>query len=161
VAFIGAFGKTKNWAQGWTLASRLGLLASGTAGDYTGIVPAVGTNAVNVTVALDCDSSYNGIKADYYLYLDAGTLGKYYYDAAKTSSPLSSRWVRYTTTEPKPSLGNSALGSLGTMGVLEKSVLPAGTYTVTLAIDLAVNTPAAADKIDEMSTFSKSFTFTK
>jgi hypothetical protein len=76
VNFIGAFGKTKNWAQGWSLASRLGLIANATAGDYTGVVPGIRVNGAQVEVKLDGDV-YQGIPADLYVIFET-TPGTFY-----------------------------------------------------------------------------------
>ncbi len=76
VNFVGAFGGTKNWAAGWTLASRLGLLTGGTAADYTGVEPGLRLNGSNVEVKLD-GCVYQGIPADLYVIFET-TPGNYW-----------------------------------------------------------------------------------
>jgi hypothetical protein len=161
VAFIGAFGNAKNWAKNWTLASRLGLLTGGSAAaEYTGIVPNVSKNATDVLASLSVDN-YAGIKADWYLFLDATGVGAGFwkYDPAVPAPGLPWSYCGMTLSTVTPSLANSPLSNdFTTPGpVLPLSVLPAGSYTVTLATDLMPGNGT----IDAMKTFSKSFTFTK
>ena len=130
VAFIGAFGNGKNWAAGWTLASRLGELTGGTAADYTGLVPGLRINAGNVEASLAADN-YAGIPADFYLLVDGGVYGWFRFDVA------SSSWVPFNLAAPVPSLGNAPIGDIGWTPVLAVSALPAGqTYPVYFGIDV-------------------------
>jgi hypothetical protein len=159
VAFIGAFGNANNWAKDWTLVSRLGMLTGGTAADNTGIVPNVSKGATDVLASLSVDN-YVGIAADWYLYLDATGVGAGFwkYDPTVPAPGLPWSYCGTTLSTVTPSLPNAPLSNAFTSPapVLPLSVLPAGTYTATLAIDLA---PGGG--IDAMKTFSKSVTFTK
>lgn len=138
VNFIGAFGKTKNWALGWTVASRLGLITGGTAGDYAGVVPQVRIDGTNVQVNLTCDN-YVGIKADWYILVDGGSLGWFRYNLA------TSTWVAMNIAAPVPSLANSALGDLSWLTIIPTTSLPAGhTYNIFFVID----TQPANNKLD-------------
>ena len=131
VAFIGAFGKTKNWAQGWTLASRFGMIANATAGDYVGCIPEVRVNAGNVEAKLTSDV-YAGITADAYLLLDGGAYGWFRFDVASNS------WQPMNIAAPVPSAANFVIGDIAWTPILATSVLPAGqNYPVFFAIDLA------------------------
>jgi len=130
VNFVGAFGKGKNWAAGWTLASRLGLITGGTPGDYVGVIPEVRTNAGNIEVKLTTDV-YAGINADAYLLVDGGPYGWYRYDVASNS------WKPFNPAAPVPSLANFALSDVAWTPVLAVSALPAGrTYPVYFGIDM-------------------------
>jgi hypothetical protein len=130
VAFIGAFGNTKNWALGWTLASRLGELTGGTAGNYAGCVPEVRINAGNVEAKLTSDV-YAGITADAYLLVDGGSFGWFRFDVASNS------WVPFNLAAPVPSAANFVIGDVAWTPILATSSLPAGqTYPVYFAIDV-------------------------
>lgn len=130
VSFIGAFGKTKNWAKDWTLASRLGLLTGGVAGDYTGVVPACRNSSGNLQIKLDSDI-YAGIKADWYVLLDGGPYGWFRWAAA------SNTWVPVNIAAPTPSFANADLGTVAWTTVLPVSVLPTGrSYNMFFAIDM-------------------------
>lgn len=130
VNFIGAFGMSNNWAKGWTLASRLGELTGGTAGDYTGVVPACRNNAGNLQIQLAPDI-YAGIKADWYVLLDGGPYGWFRWVAA------SNTWVPVNIAAPIPSFANANLGTVAWTTVLPVSVLPAGrSYNMFFAIDM-------------------------
>jgi hypothetical protein len=130
VAFMGAFGKDKNWAAGWTLASRLGLVTGGTAGDYTGIVPQVRINGGAVEVKLAAEN-YSAITADVYIVIDAKAQGwKYFnYTPATPGYGTVMPWNFVAVTL------NGWLGDVNWSPITAVAGLPSGS-TVYFGIDL-------------------------
>jgi hypothetical protein len=130
VGFIGAFGKDKNWAAGWTLASRLGLLTGGTAGDHTGIVPELRVNGGALEVKLGADD-YAGITGDVYILLDTPTGWQYFNHNAGTpgyNTMMPYDWTSVTI--------NGWLGSVDWSPITSVTSLPAGTTHVYFGVDL-------------------------
>jgi hypothetical protein len=130
VAFIGAFGKDKNWAAGWTLVSRLGLVTGGTAGDYTGIVPELRINGGAIEVKLGA-ADYAQITGDVYIVIDAKAQGwKYFnYKAGTPGYATLMPWNFAAVTL------NGWLGDVAWSPITSVAGLPSGS-TVYFGVDL-------------------------
>jgi hypothetical protein len=131
VNFFGAFGKTKNWALGWTLASRFSLLVGGVQGDYTGVVPGIQLSGANVQVKLDGDV-YQGIPADLYVIFET-TPGRFY--ILPTLNANAVLWNGAQTTATSFPLPGSTPG-IGWTTVCTTANVPAGTTRAYFVVDM-------------------------
>lgn len=138
VHFAGAMAG-KNWAAGWTLASRLGLLDNTTTyGEYTGLVPEVYLDGVTGNVELDLNADmYAGVSAEWWVLVNyAGSW--YYYDISGTWKP----GIKRTTS--------GALATFSDFSIVDSALvssLGSGTWTFYFGLDFDANNTLDLDSL--------------
>jgi hypothetical protein len=129
VSFVGAMAG-KNWAAGWTLASRLALLDTATTfGNYTGLVPDIskdGANNIKIGVSADM---YAGVEAEWYLLVNYA--GNWYH---YTSGGTWAAGIAPTTVADLVTFSNFTVVP-GTLA----NTLASGTWTFYFGVDFDPN----------------------